>query len=29
MASSDPSGYVLVEGYPSVEDYLHLRIASD
>ncbi|KAI1183742.1 putative GNAT family N-acetyltransferase [Nemania serpens] len=28
MASSDPTGYVLVEGYPSVEDYLHLRRAS-
>ncbi|KAI1115280.1 acyl-CoA N-acyltransferase [Nemania sp. NC0429] len=28
MASSDPPGYVLVEGYPSVEDYVHLRTAS-
>ncbi|KAI1157295.1 putative GNAT family N-acetyltransferase [Nemania serpens] len=28
MASSDPSGCVLFEGYPSVDDYLHLRIAS-
>ncbi|KAK8033401.1 hypothetical protein PG991_002799 [Apiospora marii] len=23
-----PSGYTLVEGYPSVEDYMHLRRAS-
>lgn len=23
-----PSGYTLVEGYPSVEDYMHLRCAS-
>ncbi|KAI8946488.1 putative GNAT family N-acetyltransferase [Xylaria longipes] len=30
MASSDllPTGYVLVEGYPSVEDYLHVRTTS-
>ncbi|KAI0455011.1 putative GNAT family N-acetyltransferase [Xylaria acuta] len=29
MASSAlPAGYVLVEGYPSVEDYVHLRTAS-
>ncbi|KAI0185174.1 putative GNAT family N-acetyltransferase [Xylaria flabelliformis] len=28
MSSSDiPKGYILVEGYPSLEDYLHLRIA--
>lgn len=25
---SVPAGYVLVEGYPSVEDYVHLRTAS-
>ncbi|KAH8160377.1 hypothetical protein CIB48_g7871 [Xylaria polymorpha] len=29
MASTDlPKGYVLVEGYPSAEDYVHLRTAS-
>ncbi|KAI0437762.1 hypothetical protein F4803DRAFT_129825 [Xylaria telfairii] len=29
MASNDlPTGYVLVEGYPLVEDYVHLRTAS-
>ncbi|KAI1749828.1 putative GNAT family N-acetyltransferase [Xylaria castorea] len=29
MASSGLStGYILVEGYPSVEDYVHLRLAS-
>jgi GNAT superfamily N-acetyltransferase len=27
-SSSVPTGYVLVEGYPSVEDYVHLRTAS-
>ncbi|TRX97234.1 hypothetical protein FHL15_002028 [Xylaria flabelliformis] len=24
-AKNPPAGYILVEGYPSVEDYLHLR----
>jgi len=23
-----PAGYILVEGYPSVDDYMHLRAAS-
>lgn len=29
MAESDvPAGYTLLEGYPSVDDYVHLRTAS-